>query len=196
MRLRIYRWRVQLARMPVVRGLLSSCYLHKLTIDIFFSQSEYGMGWGSPQRKAPATPGSSSARKPGPKRKGDAILDVTFEDVIPLFHLSLTAAAKQLNMCNTMLKRLCRKHGVDRWPARRVKAEKARLQLKEEQEAQRSLSTPLRAPSQQFAAASETKATIVPTPANHEPLKRPLSFPMFKLEIPEFTASFLNSGTQ
>ena len=36
------------------------------------------------------------------------------------FHLPIVEAAKELGMCTTMLKKLCRRCGISRWPYRKV----------------------------------------------------------------------------
>eukprot|EP00741_Cyanophora_paradoxa_P023734 tig00021616_g22925.t1 len=38
------------------------------------------------------------------------------------FHLPINEAAKRLSMCCTSLKKLCRKHGIKRWPHRKIKS--------------------------------------------------------------------------
>jgi hypothetical protein len=36
------------------------------------------------------------------------------------FHLPITSVAKELGVCVTVLKRICRENGVPRWPYRKV----------------------------------------------------------------------------
>jgi len=40
--------------------------------------------------------------------------------ITPYFHQSIDTAATNLNTCVTMLKRVCRLHGLHRWPGRKV----------------------------------------------------------------------------
>lgn len=41
-------------------------------------------------------------------------------DIAPYFELPIAKAAKKLDICATALKGICRKHGVLRWPYRKV----------------------------------------------------------------------------
>ncbi|KAK9149173.1 hypothetical protein Scep_007930 [Stephania cephalantha] len=43
-------------------------------------------------------------------------------DLEAYFHLPIEVAAKKLAMCPTVLKKICRKHGVLRWPHRKIKS--------------------------------------------------------------------------
>ncbi|RMZ54932.1 hypothetical protein APUTEX25_000449, partial [Auxenochlorella protothecoides] len=47
---------------------------------------------------------------------------ITLEDVAAHFHLPADKACQQLGISLTVLKRVCRRVGVDRWPYRRVKS--------------------------------------------------------------------------
>merc|ERR1712100_586671 len=38
------------------------------------------------------------------------------------FHLPISEVAKELGVCATVLKKLCRKHGIPRWPHRKIKS--------------------------------------------------------------------------
>ena len=39
-----------------------------------------------------------------------------------LFPYSINKASKRLNICTTIMKKICRKHGINRWPYRKYKA--------------------------------------------------------------------------
>ncbi|KAK1263659.1 Protein RKD3 [Acorus gramineus] len=42
------------------------------------------------------------------------------KDLVGYFHLPITSAAKELQVCSTALKKVCRRNGVKRWPHRKV----------------------------------------------------------------------------
>uniref|UniRef100_A0A8I6YJU8 RWP-RK domain-containing protein n=1 Tax=Hordeum vulgare subsp. vulgare TaxID=112509 RepID=A0A8I6YJU8_HORVV len=44
-----------------------------------------------------------------------------FHDIAPYFHLPIVDAAEKLDICTTVLKGICRRVGVQRWPHRKVK---------------------------------------------------------------------------
>ncbi|XP_020106602.1 uncharacterized protein LOC109722850 [Ananas comosus] len=43
-------------------------------------------------------------------------------DLVGYFHLPIAVAAKELDICSTALKKICRKHGMARWPHRKIKS--------------------------------------------------------------------------
>jgi len=52
-----------------------------------------------------------------PERQGDASMDV----LACFFHLPIKDASKALGMCTTRIKKICREHGLVRWPHRKVR---------------------------------------------------------------------------
>ncbi|PSR93612.1 hypothetical protein CEY00_Acc28226 [Actinidia chinensis var. chinensis] len=44
------------------------------------------------------------------------------KDLIGYFHLPINTAAKKMNVCPTVIKKVCRKHGLQRWPHRKIKS--------------------------------------------------------------------------
>lgn len=46
---------------------------------------------------------------------------INFELLSNYFHLPMKEVALELGVCTTMLKRLCRNHGIPRWPFRQVR---------------------------------------------------------------------------
>lgn len=58
--------------------------------------------------------------------------DITFEDLTKYFHLPINQVAKELGICATILKKICRKNGIPRWPHRKIKSLDKRLALLED----------------------------------------------------------------
>lgn len=48
--------------------------------------------------------------------------NMKLDDLRAYFHLTIEEASEQLRFCPTVVKRICRKFGVSRWPARKVSA--------------------------------------------------------------------------
>ncbi|KAK8950172.1 Protein RKD3 [Platanthera guangdongensis] len=49
------------------------------------------------------------------------------KDLSDYFHLPISKAAKELRICSTALKKICRKHGIPRWPHRKIKSIDGRI---------------------------------------------------------------------
>lgn len=47
---------------------------------------------------------------------------LTLEELSQYFHLPINEAAEQLGICATVLKKICRSKGVQRWPHRKIKS--------------------------------------------------------------------------
>ena len=45
---------------------------------------------------------------------------ITRDQLREYFHLPINEVAKRLGVCATVLKKICRKNGVPRWPHRKV----------------------------------------------------------------------------
>eukprot|EP01132_Coremiostelium_polycephalum_P007585 gene7585-9326_t len=47
---------------------------------------------------------------------------IGFEQLSKYFHLPINDVAKELGICATMLKKICRRNGIPRWPHRKIKS--------------------------------------------------------------------------
>lgn len=79
-------------------------------------------------------PLSNNATGPPPMTENVRGRTLTYEDLSRCFHLPINAAAKELGVCVTALKKQCRKHGVPRWPHRKLKSlDKLKEKLEKEE---------------------------------------------------------------
>ncbi|KAJ8902515.1 hypothetical protein NDN08_006918 [Rhodosorus marinus] len=56
------------------------------------------------------------------KRSGGRAKSISHAELAKYFHLPIDAAAKELKICVTVLKKQCRTHGIKRWPHRKLRA--------------------------------------------------------------------------
>ncbi|XP_073053934.1 uncharacterized protein [Primulina eburnea] len=51
-------------------------------------------------------------------------------DLAEYFHLPISAASKEMNICASAIKKICRKEGLSRWPHRKIKSIKSQISKK------------------------------------------------------------------
>ncbi|KAL4564476.1 hypothetical protein LXL04_028540 [Taraxacum kok-saghyz] len=56
---------------------------------------------------------------------------LTMKDLVDHFHIPIEVAAKKIEVCPTVIKKICRKHGLSRWPYRKIKSIEKNISTRE-----------------------------------------------------------------
>ncbi|KAK6912857.1 RWP-RK domain [Dillenia turbinata] len=65
--------------------------------------------------------------RPSLKEQRQRTAKLTMSDLAPHFHITMEKAAEEMSLCTTVIKKLCRRQGVSRWPHRKIKSLKKQI---------------------------------------------------------------------
>ncbi|KAG0455490.1 hypothetical protein HPP92_024507 [Vanilla planifolia] len=89
------------------------------------SQGKFHLSFGTglcQAKPASYNDGANRTSKTGIAAQRERTGKLHIKDLADYFHLPISEAAKELRICSTALKKICRKHGMSRWPHRKIKS--------------------------------------------------------------------------
>ncbi|KAF2324784.1 hypothetical protein GH714_016783 [Hevea brasiliensis] len=115
-----------------IGNVVSSCQkekqkvlINKKLVDLRQNQEDYSLKvsveCGGDSAVAEGSFSSACMGKMGEKRCSKAEKAITLQVLQQYFSGSLKDAARSIGVCPTTLKRICRQHGIKRWPSRKIK---------------------------------------------------------------------------
>ncbi|KAL6130345.1 hypothetical protein ACLB2K_068725 [Fragaria x ananassa] len=95
--------------------MISKVFLESWTENAHWAQTQSAEE-ASPKGNGPRLPRYSLAEQ------RERAAKMKLDDLRAYFRLTIEEASEQLRFCPTVVKRICRKFGVSRWPARKIKS--------------------------------------------------------------------------
>ncbi|CAL0333609.1 unnamed protein product [Lupinus luteus] len=77
-------------------------------------------GSGGPSDEMEQEVDNGRARRPSLSEQKERIAKMKLSDLSDYFHLPIEEAARKLNVCSSVVKGVCRREGVKRWPQRKI----------------------------------------------------------------------------